>query len=81
MTANTPALIKSLLLACTLGLAVFAAPAHAYVWENEYGQVMSNTCIGDDGTFMNFTNQAGPVGAPCQFYFYGMPGVHFGHFG
>lgn len=74
-------LIKSMLIVLGLGLATLAAPAQAHVWQTPYGQLMSNTCISNDGTFMNFSNQAGPVGAPCQFFFYGMPGAHFGYFG
>lgn len=71
-------LIKSLIAACTIGFATLAAPAQAYVWQTPYGQWMSNTCVAPNGAFMNFANQAGPVGAPCQFYFYGMPGMYYG---
>lgn len=71
-------LIKSAIAAFIVGFATLATPAHAYVWQTPYGQWVSNTCVSPDGTFMNFTNQAGPVGAPCQFYFYGMPGMHYG---
>lgn len=74
----TTRLLQTLTLAA-LALALHT-PAQAATWVDVYGTWMSNTCVSGDGTYMNFYDQAGPVGSPCSFYFDGMPGVHFGEF-
>ncbi len=80
MAASKSLLIKTFFAAAALGLAALAAPAQAYVWQTPYGQWVSDTCVAPDGSFMTFSNQSGLVGVPCQFHYYGMPGVYYGVF-
>ena len=78
MTQTT---IRRFILASLMAIgAMSTGTSHAGTWYNPYGVLMSDTCVSPDGAVMTFMNQAAPVGSPCSFVLYGLPGIHYGRF-